>query len=97
MSFPPFYVQKDLLQYDEDFERGDIEPRIHFLSNPETLKSCVTSILSSSLNNGSIPEYAFANSVLPDPGGPIKMTLCPPAAAISEARFACLPMNIRPI
>ena len=29
----------------------------------------------------------FANMVLPEPGGPIMMTLCPPAAAISKARL----------
>jgi hypothetical protein len=33
----------------------------------------------------------FASMVLPAPGGPIKMALCPPAAAISSARliFSC--------
>ena len=29
----------------------------------------------------------FASMVLPAPGGPIKIALCPPAAAISNARF----------
>ena len=29
----------------------------------------------------------FASMVLPAPGGPISMALCPPAAAISMARF----------
>ena len=30
----------------------------------------------------------FASKVFPEPGGPIIKTLCPPAAAISNARLA---------
>jgi uncharacterized membrane protein len=30
-----------------------------------------------------------ASSVLPEPGGPVINTLCPPAAATSSARLTC--------
>ena len=35
-----------------------------------------------------IPAARFAIIVLPEPGGPVISTLCPPAAAISSARRA---------
>ena len=38
-------------------------------------------------NAGKIEEIRFAIIVLPDPGGPIIIRLCPPAAATSTARF----------
>ena len=47
------------------------------------------SICSSSSISGSIPAIAFASIVLPDPGGHCMRILCPHAAAISRARFAC--------
>jgi sialate O-acetylesterase len=37
--------------------------------------------------NKEIVGKRFANIVLPEPGGPIKIALCPPAAAISIARL----------
>ena len=46
----------------------------------------VISKLSSRSNLGRIVGNVFARSVFPDPGGPIKSVLCPPAAAISSAR-----------
>ena len=42
-----------------------------------------------SLKGGEILISLKANIVLPVPGGPIKIRLCPPAAAISSARLAC--------
>ena len=36
---------------------------------------------------GKILGNLLANMVFPEPGGPIKMMLCPPAAAISIQRF----------
>ena len=36
---------------------------------------------------GKILGNRFANIVFPEPGGPIKIILCPPAAAISIHRF----------
>ena len=37
---------------------------------------------------GKIVGIRLASILLPEPGGPIRMTLCPPAAAISRALFA---------
>ena len=43
------------------------------------------------VSGGSIVGKLFASMVLPAPGGPINIALCPPAAAISKARliFSC--------
>ncbi len=40
---------------------------------------------------GRIVGNLFASIDFPEPGGPIRMTLCPPEAAISKARlqFSC--------
>ena len=38
---------------------------------------------------GRIVGSRFASMVLPEPGGPIIITLCPPAAATSSARLTC--------
>ena len=56
-------------------------------SLPATLWILVVSSASSMLSGGMIVGRRFAIIVLPAPGGPIRMTLCPPAAAISKARL----------
>lgn len=58
---------------------------------PPTECILVVSRASKSDNGGKIVGNRFANIVFPAPGGPIKITLCPPAAAISKARlmFSC--------
>ena len=57
---------------------------------PATECTFVVSRASSSVRGGSIVGNRRANIVLPEPGGPIIRTLCPPAAATSSARFAVL-------
>ena len=47
----------------------------------------VTSSISSNVSRGSIEASVRAIMVFPAPGGPFKRILCPPAAAISIARF----------
>lgn len=47
------------------------------------------SICSSSSISGSIPASALASIVLPLPGGHSRRILCPPAAAMRSALFAC--------
>jgi hypothetical protein len=47
------------------------------------------SIASSKVRSGSIVAKDFARRVFPLPGGPSIKILCPPAAAISRALFAC--------
>ena len=44
---------------------------------------------SASLIGGMMPGRRRASILLPVPGGPTNNRLCPPAAAISSARFAC--------
>ena len=56
-------------------------------SLPATLWILVVSNASNKVRGGRIVGRRFANIVLPAPGGPIKIALCPPAAAISNARF----------
>ena len=46
----------------------------------------LTSSASIGSKSGSNPGSRAANMDLPDPGGPISSRLCPPAAAISNAR-----------
>lgn len=48
-----------------------------------------SSICSSSSMSGSIPAIALASIVLPLPGGHCISILCPQAAAMRRARFAC--------
>ena len=48
-----------------------------------------TSMAEASLKGGEMLISLNASIVLPVPGGPIKIRLWPPAAAISKARFAC--------
>ncbi len=57
--------------------------------SPETLKICVTSIISSKVRGGSMVGNLRASIVFPAPGGPIKRTLWEPAAATSKARLTC--------
>lgn len=52
-------------------------------------KIFVTSKASERLRFGRIEGRVRARSVFPAPGGPFKSMLCPPAAAISKALFAC--------
>ena len=59
-----------------------------FRSNPATECTRVTSSASAKLRGGKIPGNRRANMVLPLPGGPTNTRLCPPAAAISNARRA---------
>lgn len=50
----------------------------------------VVSNASSTLSGGRIVGMRRASIVLPEPGAPIINTLCPPAAAISSARFTAV-------
>jgi hypothetical protein len=50
----------------------------------------VTSSDSSCVIGGKMDGMRRASIVLPQPGGPTRMALCPPAAAISSARFATI-------
>jgi len=60
-------------------------------SFPATEWIFVVSSDSYKLKGGKIDGSLLARIVFPAPGGPIKITLCPPAAAISKARliFSC--------
>ena len=55
---------------------------------PATECTLVVSIASSKESGGRMPGKRFASMDFPVPGGPINRILCPPAAAISIARFA---------
>ena len=57
-------------------------------SVPATECTLVASIASSKLIGGRIDGMRLESIDFPVPGGPIRRTLCPPAAAISSARFA---------
>ena len=57
-------------------------------SIPATEWSFVVPIASSKESGGSIVGIRFASILFPVPGEPIIRILCPPAAAISSARFA---------
>jgi hypothetical protein len=48
------------------------------------------SIASSSVTSGSMVANDLARSVFPLPGGHSIRILCPPAAEISKALFACI-------
>ena len=54
---------------------------------PTTEWILVVSKASSKDMGGKIEGSLFANMVLPDPGGPMRIILCPPAAAISMHRL----------
>ena len=54
---------------------------------PATEWILVVSRASCKVKGGKIVGMRLANMVLPAPGGPIKMALCAPAAAISKARL----------
>ena len=56
-------------------------------SIPDILCIFVTSNDSSNVKSGNIVGILFAIIVFPEPGGPINMQLCPPAAAISNSLF----------
>ena len=55
---------------------------------PAALWIRVISSASSNDGGGKIPGSRLATIVLPAPGGPTMSRLCPPAAAISNARRA---------
>ncbi len=57
-------------------------------SRPATEWMRVTSRASSSVSGGRIPGRRRASIVFPMPGGPARIRLCAPAAAISSARRA---------
>ena len=57
-------------------------------SIPATLCIFVTSTASAKVISGIMVGTHLASIVLPAPGGPDISTLCPPATAISSARFA---------
>ena len=57
-------------------------------SSPATEAIIETSSSSFGDNGGRIDGRRCASIDLPDPGGPIMIRLCPPAAATSSARFA---------
>ena len=60
--------------------------------SPATLCTRVMSRASAKSGGGRMPGTRRASIVLPAPGGPTMSRLCPPAAAISSARFAsCWP------
>jgi hypothetical protein len=59
-------------------------------SRPATECSCVASRASSRVRSGRIVGSLRASIVLPAPGEPTSRTLCPPAAATSSARRACV-------
>ena len=58
---------------------------------PATECILVVSSASFKVSGGRMEGNRLANIVLPEPGGPMRMTLWPPAAAISSARlmFSC--------
>ena len=56
-------------------------------SIPEMECILVVSIISSKVMSGNIDGTRLASILLPEPGGPMSRILCPPAAAISSARF----------
>ena len=58
-------------------------------SSPVMLWIFVHSSASSKESVGNNEPMRRASIVLPDPGGPAISRLCPPAAAISSARFTC--------
>jgi hypothetical protein len=58
-------------------------------NNQEILYNFETSIASSIVKSGKIDAKALDNIVLPLQGGPSITILCPHAAAISNALFAC--------
>ena len=62
---------------------------ISFERSPATEYILESSICSSVSIEGRIPASAFASIVFPDPGGHCMRILCPPAAAMRRARFAC--------
>ncbi len=57
------------------------------LTRPTTECILVVSKASSKVIGGKILGKRLASMVFPAPGGPIKIMLCPPAAAISIQRF----------
>jgi len=57
-------------------------------NSPATLATIETSSASAAVRSGRIPGMHAASKDFPAPGGPIMIRLCPPAAAISTARFA---------
>ena len=59
------------------------------VKRPATECSSLASSVSSRVMGGKMEGSRFASMDLPAPGGPTIITLCPPAAAISSARFAC--------
>jgi hypothetical protein len=58
---------------------------------PVSLSPCLLVPLSASSTviAGRIEGLERASNVLPEPGGPVISTLCPPAAATSSARLTC--------
>ncbi len=54
---------------------------------PATLWILVVSSYSCNVIGGSILGNHLANIVLPEPGGPMRIILCPPAAEISRQRL----------
>ena len=59
-----------------------------FVIFPEMEYSFVVSMVSSQVISGRMEGSRLASILLPAPGGPIIRMLCPPAAAISNARLA---------
>lgn len=59
-------------------------------SSPAILYILVASIISSSFSGGRIDVILLQSMDLPEPGLPINIRLCFPAAAISKARLAIL-------
>ena len=59
-------------------------------STPATEWILVVSRASWRLSGGNMVGNRRASMVLPAPGGPMRMTLCPPAAEISKARAETL-------
>mgnify|MGYP006965360679 CR=1 FL=1 len=56
---------------------------------PHSDRIDATSSCSASFNGHMMPGIREANMVLPLPGGPVMMRLCPPAAATCSAHLAC--------
>ena len=83
---PPTIDTADAVWCGAQNGRAVMSPPPRFVPATECMR--VTSSASSNVISGSIEGRQRASIVLPEPGSPTMITLCEPAAAISNARFA---------
>lgn len=89
-SRPPHMIDASLAVWWMMRNGRSVTRGMSFERSPATEYIFESSICSSVSIDGSIPERAFASMVLPLPGGHCMRILCPPAAAMRSARFACV-------